>query len=297
MNAEFDRWRDAYLVFLKVERGLAEKSIEAYASDLAKFSTYIAKKKLDPRSLDAEGVASFLRVVTEEGVGARSQARYLSALRGLFRYLVAEKEIAKNPLDLIERPRDRRKLPVVLTEAEIVRLLEAPDRTASRGVRDAAMLHLMYAAGLRVSELVGIKLSELNLEAGFLSVEGKGGKRRLVPIGAVARERVTAYLGEVRGRWAAAGERAIFVTDRGRPMTRQGFWEIVRKYAGVAGICKPLSPHKLRHSFATHLLRGGADLRVIQTLLGHADIATTQIYTHVAGDKLKQTLERYHPRG
>ena len=176
-------------------------------------------------------------------------------------------------------------------------LLSAPDTQRPIGVRDRAMLHVMYASGLRVSELVNLDLGDVNLDEGFLAVLGKGNKRRLVPLGAHARAALASYLSEVRPKWAKTSSRACFVTARGKPMTRQSFWAIVKKYARAAGITKSISPHKLRHSFATHLLAGGADLRSVQTMLGHADISTTQIYTHVSGDHLRKMHERYHPRG
>lgn len=190
-----------------------------------------------------------------------------------------------------------RKLPDILSDDEVLRLLEAPRGDKPNRVRDRAMLHTMYAAGLRVSELVGLDLRDVNLAEGFVAALGKGNKRRIVPIGDHARVTLVEYLTDVRPRWASPSGRACFVTARGKAMTRQGFWRIVKKYAAAAGITKPISPHKLRHSFATHLLSGGADLRSVQAMLGHSDISTTQIYTHVTGDHLRKMHERYHPRG
>jgi integrase/recombinase XerD len=187
-------------------------------------------------------------------------------------------------------------LPVVLSEAEIRALLAAPDEGTPLGLRDAAMLHTMYAAGLRVSELVNLELGAVHLDDGFLAAHGKGNKRRLVPIGMPARERIGRWRSEVRGQWANEGERALFVTERGTAMTRQNFFDRVRVHALAAGI-RPISPHKLRHSFATHLLVGGADLRAVQTMLGHADITTTEIYTHLSRDHLAGVHAKYHPRG
>jgi integrase/recombinase XerD len=198
---------------------------------------------------------------------------------------------------LLEGPRLLRRLPDILNRDEVLRLLETPKGPKPNRVRDRAMLHTMYAAGLRVSELVDLDLADVNLEEGFVSALGKGNKRRIVPIGAHARAAMAEYLSEVRPKWARSASRACFVTARGKAMTRQGFWSLVKKYARAAGITKPISPHKLRHSFATHLLAGGADLRSVQTMLGHADISTTQIYTHVTGEHLRKMHERYHPRG
>jgi integrase/recombinase XerD len=221
----------------------------------------------------------------------------LSAIRGFFRFLVQEDRHNGDPTELLEGPRLLRKLPDVLNRDEILRLLQAPAGDKPNRVRDRAMLHTMYAAGLRVSELVELDLGDVNLAEGFLSAFGKGKKRRIVPIGEHARVAIAQYLAEVRPKWARPASRACFVTARGKSMTRQGFWSIVKKYARAAGITKQISPHKLRHSFATHLLEGGADLRSVQTMLGHVDISTTQIYTHVSGEHLRKMHERYHPRG
>jgi len=230
-------------------------------------------------------------------LGARTQARALSSLRGFFRFLVREGRQPLDPTELLEGPRLMRKLPGLLNREEVVRLLNAPSGTKPNRIRDRAMLHTMYAAGLRVTELTELDLSDLNLEEGFISALGKGNKRRIVPIGAHARAALVEYLSSVRPKWARPASRACFVTARGKAMTRQGFWKLIKRYATAAGISKPISPHKLRHSFATHLLDGGADLRSVQTMLGHADISTTQIYTHVTGDHLRKMHERYHPRG
>ena len=294
--AERDLLVDAYLQHLKVERGLARASVEAYAHDLATLSRFLDEERLELPEVDAAALSAWLLHLSRAGLSARSQARMLSAVRGLFEWLVSEKEIARDPTELIDAPKLLRKLPSVLDRGEVASLLAIPDQSIARGRRDAAMLHTMYAAGLRVSELVGLSLGDVNLESGFVQAFGKGGKRRLVPLGAPARKRIEAWLRD-RGAWARAGEGALFVTPRGGPMTRQAFWKIVKRYAAAAGILKPISPHKLRHSFATHLLLGGADLRAVQTMLGHADIATTQIYTHVTGEHLGRMHERYHPRG
>jgi len=290
-------WVDDYLDHLKVERGLSPNTLEAYAHDLAVFHSYLDEKK---RSLDeahVEDIAGFLDLLRTRAVGGRSQARYLSALRGLFRYLRSERRVATDPTELLDSPKKRPPLPIVLNRDEIQRLLSAPNRETDVGIRDAAMLFTMYASGLRVSELVGLNMSGLSLERGLLSVVGKGEKQRLVPIGDAAVAMLRAYLEGVRGKWAGMDEKCVFVTARGHSMTRQAFWYLVKRYALMAGIVKPLSPHKLRHSFATHLLEGGADLRAVQTMLGHADIATTQVYTHVMGDHLRAVHSRYHPRG
>jgi len=221
----------------------------------------------------------------------------LSTLRGLYKHLVREELIARNPLELLDSPKVTRRLPSLLSGPEVLRLLAAPDVADARGMRDAAMLHTLYASGLRVSELVQLRSRDVDLRAGVLSAFGKGSKRRLVPINALAIASLEQYLGTVRGQWAKPKETRIFVTRRGTGMTRQAFWKNLKRYSVVAGITRRVYPHMLRHSFATHLLEGGADLRVVQTLLGHTDISTTQVYTHVGVEHLRKLHQRFHPRG
>ncbi len=294
--AERDLLIDAYLTHLKVERGLGRATVEAYATDLTGLARYLEHEALDLGEVDGSSISGFLLELSRGGLSARSQARHLSAVRGLFGWLLSEREIKNDPTELVDSPKLLAKLPSVLTREEVARLLAIPDREQRRGRRDAAMLHTMYAAGLRVTELCTLQLGDLNLESGFVQVLGKGEKRRLVPLGMPARKRMEAWLLE-RGAWAREGEASVFVTPRGTRMTRQGFWKLIKRYAAAAGIVKTISPHKLRHSFATHLLLGGADLRAVQTMLGHADIGTTQIYTHVTAEHLGTMHERYHPRG
>jgi len=306
-----------YLEHLRVERGLAHNTVEAYAHDLHAFVTYLSDRGETFASAGTELVAAFLgslatpppAVSNARGTGARgapagrkkiggrSQARYLSALRGLFRFLRKQRLVTMDPTELIDRPRATAGLPTVLSRAEVERLLAAPDVNDPAGLRDAAMLYTMYASGLRVSELVGLGLNDLSREQGLVKVTGKGGKQRLVPIGDLACALVEQYLVSARAAWADEGDPSLFVTPRGTGMTRQAFWKIVRRHAQVAGIVRPVSPHKLRHSFATHLLEGGADLRAVQVMLGHSDISTTQVYTHVLTDRLKAVHQRHHPRG
>ena len=297
MSAAFDGALDDYIQHLRVERGLSRNTVDGYARDLVRFGAWLADERTSLAEVEEARVAGYLVTLSQEGLSARTQARALSSIRGLFRFLVQEGRQRRDPTELLEGPRLLRKLPNVLNRDEVLRLLEAPTGTKPNRVRDRAMLQTMYAAGLRVSELVDLDLGDVNLDEGFVSALGKGNKRRIVPIGAYARLAMTEYLSEVRPKWARPASRACFVTARGKAMTRQGFWGVVKKYARAAGITKPISPHKLRHSFATHLLAGGADLRSVQTMLGHADISTTQIYTHVTGDHLRKMHERYHPRG
>jgi integrase/recombinase XerD len=271
--------------------------VDGYARDLVRFGAWLADEEASFDQVDEARVAGYLVTLSQSGLSARTQARALSAIRGFFRFLIQERRLQADPTELLEGPRLLRKLPDILNRDEVLRLLNAPAGSKLNRVRDRAMLHTMYAAGLRVTELIDLDLSDVNLEEGFVSALGKGNKRRIVPIGVHAREAMVEYLAEVRPKWARPASRACFVTARGKAMTRQSFWKLVQKYARAAGITKPISPHKLRHSFATHLLAGGADLRSVQTMLGHADISTTQIYTHVSGEHLRKMHERYHPRG
>ena len=296
MSEHADRWIDEYLDHLRVERGLGALTIGAYAGDFARLVRMLALRGQSVASADEGALISILVELSKSGLGARSQARFLSSVRGLYRHLVQEGSIRANPVDQVEAPQLGRKLPDLLLRDEVLRLLAAPDGSTARGVRDAAMLHTLYGAGLRVSELVNLPLGDLDLRAGFLVAFGKGRKRRLVPLGELARESLVRYLENVRGLWAKPGEKRVFVTQRGGGMTRQGFWKLIATYGRGVGITRRLTPHTLRHSFATHLLEGGADLRIVQTLLGHTDISTTQIYTHVSTSHLTAMHTRFHPR-
>lgn len=288
---------DLHLSRLRVEMGLAPQTLEAYASDLRAFRSYLEETSLSLSSVDEADIAAYLVSLSRRGLSARSQARHLAAIRGLFRSLVDERARPNDPTELLVNPSAFRKLPEALSQDEVLRLLSAPQGDAPRTIRDRAMLHLLYASGLRVSELVGLELMDLNLGEGFVSILGKGSKRRIVPFSFETGEAIERYLREVRPLWARPAERAVFLTSRRGPMTRQAFWKLIRNYAREAGIEKDVSPHRLRHSFATHLLRNGADLRVVQMLLGHSDIGTTQIYTHLSDDHLREVHERHHPRG
>ncbi|MBI5533236.1 MAG: site-specific tyrosine recombinase XerD [Deltaproteobacteria bacterium] len=291
-------WVDAYLDHVRIERGLASNTLQAYARDLGKVLQLAEQKGVEgPSGIDLVFVDEYLVMLGRQGLGARSAARHLSALRGLCKFLVRERAIESDPSALAERPRTRRALPSWLTFEEVESLLAAPDPTTARGLRDRAMLQLMYAAGLRVSELVGLPLASVDLRRGLVSVSGKGGKQRLVPIGEVAMKAVEQYVQGVRVLTAGPRDTVLFLSPRGGPLTRQGFWKLIVRYARGIGIIKPISPHKLRHSFATHLLQNGADLRAVQAMLGHADIATTEIYTHVADDHVKRMHHKSHPRG
>lgn len=290
---------DQYLNYLLVEKGLSTATIDSYARDLARYVRFLRANKISALSEnDTTVILKYLLRLRDQDLGIRSRARHLVTIRGFYRFLVREKELKKDPARLVELPKSGVKLPDVLGLDEVKALLAAPDAKSSRGMRDAAMLELLYAAGLRVSELVHVKVSEINLESGFVRVFGKGAKERLVPIGSHAREKIQTYAAYGRPRLLKGRVSSyMFVARAGNPMTRQGFWKLVKGYAGQAGIQKAITPHSLRHSFASHLLEGGADLRAVQMMLGHVDISTTQIYTHVAREHLKKMHEAYHPRG
>jgi integrase/recombinase XerD len=294
-----DQWVDQYLNYLLVEKGLARKTIEAYAGDLRAFICFINAEKI--ARLEEADTAVVLKYVIElrkNGRGPRTRARHLIAVRGFFQFLTRSGKLKSNSAQLIDLPKSGLKLPDILNIDEIEKLLAAPDRQKAKGVRDAAMLELIYAAGLRVSELVDMPLAGLNLEAGFVRVTGKGNKQRIVPIGRKAIACLQVYLEKSRPLLATDRPSIyLFLAHAGKPMTRQGFWKLLRKYALKAGIVKRITPHILRHSFASHLLEGGADLRAVQVMLGHVDIATTQIYTHIAQKRLIEIHQRFHPRG
>jgi integrase/recombinase XerD len=287
-------WIDAYLNHLRVERALARNTLEAYGHDLAQLASRAGD--VDPLGIDRQAVVELLEGDVAKGIGARSSARHLSAVRGFFRFLVRERVVPADPTSLVDRPRIGRRLPRFLSFEDVERLLAAPDPASDRGVRDLAMIHLMYASGLRVSELVGLKVQDLDRARGVVMPLGKGGKRRLVPVGEVALSHLLLYLDHVRPRAIKTPTSTLFVSPHGGRLSRQGFWKLLKRYAAKAGITTPLSPHKLRHSFATHLLRGGADLRAVQAMLGHTDLATTEVYTHVAQAEVALAHSRAHPR-
>ena len=289
-------WIDAYLDHLRVERSLAGNTLEAYARDLNALVAHVGEDT-EPAAIGVEAIAGLMVKNVDRGFGARSSARQLSALRGFFRFLVRERAVPEDPTALVDRPKLSRRLPRVLSFDEVERLLAAPDATTDRGTLHMAMLHVMYASGLRVSELCALRVSDLDTQRGIVRARGKGGKQRLVPVGEVALAHATRYLRDIRPKHAPAEQTTLFVSPRGSGrFTREGFWRIVRRYAVSAGIVPLPSPHKLRHSFATHLLRGGADLRAVQAMLGHADLGTTEIYTHVAQDHLRAAHTKSHPR-
>lgn len=287
---------DQFLDAVWVEQGLSENTLSAYGSDLRIFAKWLAARPM--LEVDSGQLSKFLASRFEEGIGNRSTARILSSLRRFYGYCVRENLIIVDPTALIESPHLGRPLPESLSEKDVECLLNAPEVTHVLGFRDKTMLETLYATGLRVSELVNLKFEQVSFRQGVVRIFGKGNKERLVPVGEVAMSWLERYIGEARK--SLLGERQcdyLFVTNRARPMTRQAFWHIIRRYAKKSGITKKLSPHTLRHAFATHLLNHGADLRVVQLLLGHSDLSTTQIYTHIARERLKDLHSKYHPRG
>jgi len=287
---------ESYIDAVWMERGLAENTLAAYRSDLRRFSIWLGKRNASLLTASRADVLEYLSSLA--GAPPRSIARRLSSLRRFYQHSLRQARIVEDPCARVEAPRIGRALPLALSEAEVEALLLAPDTTCREGMRDRSMLELLYATGLRVSELVNLTLGQINRAQGVVRVMGKGGKERLVPLGESALDWLDRYLREARPELLrAAGEDALFPSPRGGAISRQAFWYAIKRYAHKAGISKPISPHTLRHAFATHLLNHGADLRVVQLLLGHTDISTTQIYTHVAKERLKQLHRTHHPRG
>lgn len=290
-----DQAIDRYLQHLKVERNLARSTVQAYSADLALATTFWGERARKVESITASLVLEWLLQLGRK-LSPRSQARKLVVLRGFFGFLRYEGVLKVDPTEGVDLPRMSRKLPSVLTVAEVEQLLAVPNTSTLLGQRDVAMLETLYATGLRVSELVSLRMADLNIEAGTVLAFGKRRKQRLVPLGRQAQDKIMAYLQNARPKLAGGRSSALFVTRRAGPMTRQAFWKLLRAYTRAAGIKKRLTPHTLRHSFATHLLEGGADLRAVQVMLGHADLSTTQIYTAVSPRHLRETYRRHHPR-
>jgi integrase/recombinase XerD len=289
---------DAFLATAAVEKGLARNTLDAYGRDLAKFSAFLISRDVRQwRQVDGLAVRSFVSSLRAAGLAPRSIARHLVTVRRLLHFLRTENLIEEHALPEIFLSPAPRKLPQILSADDIRRLLAQPKATEPLGARDQAMLEILYAAGLRVTELVRLEIRQINFDGNYLTIKGKGSKVRAVPFGKWARDGLLAYLKQARAKLLKGKSSPFVFTNRsGAPLTRQGFWKVIRRYALRAGIEKRVTPHTLRHSFATHLLEGGADLRSVQSMLGHADIATTQIYTHVDGARLKKVHREHHPR-
>ena len=289
---------DSFLSMLTVEKGLAKNTLDAYSRDLAGLSGFLIEQKVsDWREVDTNHIRAYLGALREKGLSPKSIARHLVTLRRLLRFLQSENLLKENPMPTLLPAPGQRKLPQTLSASDIQSLLNQPDAIEPLGARDQAMFELLYATGLRVSELVLLQMQQVNFQGNYVIVKGKGSKVRAVPFGNYAREKLNAFMTDGRRR-LLKGKLSpfVFINRSGKPLSRQGFWKLIRRYALTAGIDKRVTPHTLRHSFATHLLEGGADLRSVQTMLGHADISTTQIYTHVDGARLKKVHRQFHPR-
>ncbi len=290
---------DGFYNYMVAERRLAPNTVESYARDLDRYLACIGQgNALQLKLCTRSDITRFLSLQQAHGLSARSLARMLSSIKTFYNYLVIEGVLKQNPFQDVLTPHLEKRLPVVMTREEVEALIKAPDTDSPLGLRDRAFFEVLYATGLRVSELIGLRMDNLNFDTGFVIVMGKGSKQRVVPLGEVAIHWLRSYLTQVRPVLIKRSvNSSVFVNREGTPMSRQGFWKLIKKYCQCAGIAKKISPHTLRHSFATHILEGGADLRSVQVMLGHADIDTTQIYTHVANTTLKKIHDTYHPRG
>ena len=287
---------DGYLAYLRDVRRMSPNTVESYARDLAALAAFAEKRQLDPAALDRRDLEAFVRGLMASGLSPRSTARAVACVRGFYKFLAVEQRRESSPADDLRAPRAWAALPKFLDLDEVDRLLAEPDVTTPRGLRDKALISVLYATGLRVSELISLKATNLHLREGYLTCIGKGDKERIVPIGQEAADWVQKYLAEARPKLVPKSSPWLFVNARGGPLSRVGFWKLLKEYGLKAGITRNISPHVLRHSFATHLLDRGADLRAIQMMLGHADLSTTQIYTHVLEARLRSVYDRFHPR-
>jgi integrase/recombinase XerD len=289
---------DTFLNYLLVERGLANNTILSYRRDLAKFTSYLKKNGIDSFSkVDRGHISNFMFSQKEKGLSASSIARNLVAIKVFYRFLLRERILKEDPTSVLETPKLWKRLPEVMNLDEVETLITSPDLRKEQGIRDRAILEMMYATGMRVSELINLKLEDINLEIGFVRCVGKGRKERIIPLGRKAREALERYLNRVRPKLLKEKTSSyIFLSRLGKKISRQGLWKIIMRYVRIAKIKRKIKPHTLRHSFATHLLERGADLRSVQEMLGHADISTTQIYTHIRKDRLKSIHSKFHPR-
>jgi len=287
-----------FINYLEVERGLAKNTLESYGRDLRQYYSYLHNGKIDAvKQANRATIMTYLEQLQTKGRAVSTISRNLAAIKSFYQFLVRERYLDKDPAANLESPKLEKKLPKILTIAEVEELLKQPNGFLPAGLRDKAMLELLYATGIRVSELINLNISDVNLEMGYIKCYGKGSKERIVPLGSIAAKCVQEYINRGRSRLVRTyDEASLFVNHHGNRLTRQGFWKIIKKYAHEADILKDITPHTLRHSFATHLLENGADLRSVQEMLGHADISTTQIYTQVTKNRLKEVYEKAHPR-
>lgn len=289
---------EEYLKFIQIEKGLSENTIGAYRRDLKKYQLYMQEQKIAHIDfIDRQTIQECLGSLIDQGASAKSIARFISTIRSFHQFALREKYAAKDPTVLIETPKYEKKLPDVLDVEEVIQLLETPDLTKNNGYRDRTILELLYATGMRVTELIQIEIDNVNLIMGFVKVFGKGNKERIIPLGDTVIEYLDTYINNVRSQLLKKTvTNVLFLNLHGRPLTRQGIWKLIKQYGLRANINKTLTPHTLRHSFATHLLENGADLRAVQEMLGHSDISTTQLYTHVSKTQIRQMYNQFHPR-
>ncbi|NLJ76046.1 MAG: site-specific tyrosine recombinase XerD [Peptococcaceae bacterium] len=292
-----DQLLDEFLYHLTVERGLAENTLQSYQSDLAAYLAFLRQEEINCLELvDRNTVMTYIYRLQLKGRSPATISRRLASLRSFYKFLIREELLEQDPTTDLESPKQRQKLPRVLTIAEVDLLLKQPKTEEPAGLRDRAMFELLYATGIRVSELVSLNLDQVHIDQGFIRCFGKGEKERIVPVGDIATRYLREYLARGRCKLVRGNNPSFFLNHHGRRLTRQGFWKIIKKHARLAGIAKDVTPHTIRHSFATHLLENGADIRSVQAMLGHADISTTQIYTHLSRNKLKDIYDRTHPR-
>jgi len=286
-----------FIHYLTVEKGLSQNTLESYQRDISYFISFIKKQRRDVREADRKLVVDYLKHLRDKGQANSTVSRNMASLRSFYQFMVEENVLEDNPTYQLETPKLEKKLPRVLSSEEVERLLAQPQKDGNMGLRDKAMLELLYASGIRVSELVSLNVSDFNPEVGFLRCTGKGKKERIVPVGSVAIDCVQEYIQKSRQRLVRIeDEKALFVNQHGKRLTRQGFWKILKKYSRSARISGEITPHTLRHSFATHLLENGADLRSVQEMLGHSDISTTQVYTQITRRKIREIYDQAHPR-
>ncbi|MBP2631833.1 MAG: Tyrosine recombinase xerC [Firmicutes bacterium] len=289
---------DQFINYLAVDRGLAKNTLESYGRDLRQFQTYLQNGKFeDIKDSSQTTIVDYLDGLKSQGKAVSTISRNIAALKSFYQYLVKENYLEHDPAEKLETPKLEKKLPKILSITEVEELLKQPNVRLSVGLRDKAMLELLYATGIRVSEIIALNISDVNLDMGYVKCYGKGSKERIVPLGSIAVKSVHEYMNKGRAKIVRTYEEpALFLNHHGNRLTRQGFWKIIKKYASQANIVKEITPHTLRHSFATHLLENGADLRSVQEMLGHADISTTQIYTQVTKNPLKEVYDKAHPR-
>jgi integrase/recombinase XerD len=293
-----DQLLDSFLTYLTIEKGLSKNTLESYGRDVRKFLLFLEEGQIKTiQEIKYENILDFLSHFKKQGFSDTTTVRTIVSIKQFFKYLLLEKIIKEDPTSQIRTPKMKKSIPGVISLEDVERVLASPNESTPEGIRDLAMLEVLYATGIRVSELIWLKLNEVNFEMGFVIVYGKGSKERIVPIGGQAQEKLRTYMELSRPLLLKSRDsKELFVTRRAKAMTRQGFWKLIKNYALKAGITKQISPHTMRHSFATHLLERGADLRTIQIMLGHSDISTTQIYTHVENERLKEIHKKYHPR-